>query len=177
MSGTRSARNGHEPDQGNDLLVSIRDKCDELDCFLHEAVSHRRRLLNITIIAGASSASLTAAPAFGGKSFTNWLNTTLGLTAPAWQLLCTLAAACSLAATVSTQLLRSHNVDEHITRAQEARAKMEGLQVGIATRQLTRASAASEYMNCIEGVAFIDPSAGRSRRRRRTPGRAESTAR
>jgi len=155
MSLTQSARGGRWADAQRDLLASIQQKRADVEVYLGSAVSRRRMLLNVTIIAGACAASLTAAPALGGKSLTDWLAGTFGLSSPAWQLLCALAAACSLAATVATQLLKSHNLEEHIACARSVRARLETLEVGIATRRLTDADAASEYRKCIEGVAFI----------------------
>src|SRR4051812_41357270 len=84
-----------------DLLVTIRDLRDRTDGYLHSACSRRHLLVNVTLIAGALATFLTAAPAFGGRSFATWLTGVFGLSSPAWQLLCAGAAACSLAATIA----------------------------------------------------------------------------
>jgi hypothetical protein len=58
-------------------------------------------------------------------------------------------------ATVATQLLKSHNLEEHVTRAQGCRAKLEVIEVGLATGQIDVAQATTEYMRCVEEAAFL----------------------
>jgi uncharacterized membrane protein YozB (DUF420 family) len=91
-------------------------------------------LINLAIVAGALATVLTASPALGGLSFSDWLNETFGFTSPAWQVLCAGAAICSLAAAISTQMLKSHNIEEHVARAEAVRAKLEALDLGRITR-------------------------------------------
>jgi hypothetical protein len=153
MSGTPSARG--RSDAQRDLLSSIRHKRNEAVAYLRTVDARRRLLLNVTIIAGACAASLTAAPALGGKSLADWITSTFDLRSPSWQILCALAAACSLLATVSTQLLRSHNIDEHVMGARNALARLEVLEIAIISKQMDNAQAVSEYMRCIEGMPFI----------------------
>jgi hypothetical protein len=149
-SGSRGA------DPRNDLLRSISHKREQIETFLDSAASRRRLLLNLTIVAGTCSVTLTAAPALGGKSLADWLSATFALSSPSWQLLCAAAALCSLTATIATQLLKSHNLEDYIRRAQVVRAKLEMLEVGVASGELTRAQAAGEYMKCIEDSAWIE---------------------
>jgi hypothetical protein len=78
-----------------------------------------------------------------------------GLASPSWQLLCVLASACSIAATLATQLLKSNNLEEKVTRAQGCRAKLEVLEVGLATGQLDVSRASAGYLKCVEEVAFL----------------------
>lgn len=59
-------------------------------------------LVRTTIIAGSIATAFTAAPALGGQSLADWLTATFSLDAPPSQILCGIAAACSLAATVAT---------------------------------------------------------------------------
>lgn len=138
------------------LLTQVRTKRAEVDRFLSRAVPQRRRLLNTTIVGGTVAAALTAAPAVGGQTFTKWLTAAFDLTAPAWQLLCGAAAVSSIAATVATQVLKSNNVDEHVSRAQTCRARLEVLEVGLSTGRIDPSQATSDYMKCVEEVAFID---------------------
>jgi len=138
------------------LLAQVRTKRAEVDRFLSRAVPQRRRLLNTTIVGGTVAAALTAAPAVGGQTFTKWLTVSFDLTAPAWQLLCGAAAVSSIAATVATQVLKSNNVDEHVARAQTCRARLEVLEVGLSTGRIDRSQATTDYMKCVEDVAFID---------------------
>ena len=141
----------------NDEIASrIRQKRLELEKFLSRARPRRRRLINVTIIGGSIAAALTAAPALGGQSFTAWLTMALGTTSPSWRLLCGAASICSVAATVATQLLKSHNIEEHVTRAQGCRAKLEVLEVGLTTGQIDTRQATAEYLKCVEEAAFLE---------------------
>jgi hypothetical protein len=140
----------------DDLLERIREKRQQVEVFVGGALPRKRRLLNITIFGGTLAAAFTAGPAAGGASFTAWLTSTFGLTSPSWQLLCGAAAACSVAATVSTQLLKSQNIEEHVARAQSCRAKLEVLEVGLTTGHLDTGQATSEFIRCVEEVSFLD---------------------
>ena len=141
----------------NDEIASrIRQKRLELEKFLSRARPRRRRLINVTIIGGSIAAALTAAPALGGQSFTAWLTMALGTTSPSWRLLCGAASICSVAATVATQLLKSHTIEEHVTRAQGCRAKLEVLEVGLTTGQIDTRQATAEYLKCVEEAAFLE---------------------
>ena len=140
----------------DDLLARIRQKRQQVEVFVGGALPRKRRLLNITIFGGTLAAAFTAGPAAGGASFTAWLTSTFGLTSPSWQLLCGAAAACSVAATVSTQLLKSQNIEEHVARAQSCRAKLEVLEVGLTTGHIDTTQATSEFIRCVEDVSFLD---------------------
>ena len=142
----------------NDLIGAIRRKQERVETFLSAALPRKRRLLNITIVGGALAAALTAAPAIGGQSFTVWLTKTFGLSSPSWQLLCLAASVSSILATVSTQLLKSNNLEENVGRAQRCRAKLEVLEVGLASGQLDAAQATTEYIRCVEEAAFLEGS-------------------
>jgi hypothetical protein len=141
----------------NDEMVSrIRQKRTQLETFLSAARPRKRRLLNTTIVGGSLAAALTAAPALGGQSFTAWLTGALGLASPSWRLLCAAASVCSVTATIATQLLKSNNIEEHVTRAQGCRAKLEVLEVGLTMGQIDTRQATSEYLKCVEDAAFLD---------------------
>ena len=140
----------------DDLLARIRQKREQVEVFVGGALPRKRRLLNITIFGGTLAAAFTAGPAAGGASFTAWLTSTFGLTSPSWQLLCGAAAACSVAATVSTQLLKSQNIEENVARAQSCRAKLEVLEVGLTTGHIDTSQATSEFIRCVEEVSFLD---------------------
>ena len=141
-----------------DLVSRIHQKRAQLESFLSSARPRKRRLLNTTIVGGSLAAALTAAPALGGQSFTMWLTGVLGLGSPSWRLLCGAATVCSVLATISTQLLKSHNVEEHVTRAQGCRAKLEVLEVGLTMGQIDARQATTEYLKCVEDAAFLDAS-------------------
>ena len=140
----------------DDMVSRIRQKRSQLETFLSAARPRKRRLLNTTIVGGSLAAALTAAPAVGGQSFTAWLTGALGLASPSWRLLCAAASVCSVTATIATQLLKSNNIEEHVTRAQGCRAKLEVLEVGLTMGQIDTRQATSEYLKCVEDAAFLD---------------------
>ena len=139
-----------------DLTARIREKRTQVEAFVAAAAPRKRRLLNVTIVGGTLAAAFTAGPAAGGAPFTAWLTSTFGLTSPAWQLLCGAATLSSVAATLSTQVLKSQNIEEHLARAQNCRAKLEVLDVGLSTGHLDTSQAASEFIRCVEDVSFLD---------------------
>jgi hypothetical protein len=139
-----------------ELLARVARKRADMERFISGALPRKRRLLNVTIVGGTLAAALTAGPAAGGPSFTAWLTSIFGLGSPAWQLLCGAATACSIGATVATQLLKSQNVEEHVARALSCRAKLEVLEVGLTTGQLDIPQATTEYMRCVEEASFLD---------------------
>ncbi len=138
------------------LLASVRAKRGKLEAYLTRTTHRRRTLSNLTVVAGTLAAALTAAPALGGKPVADWLTVTFGLSSPAWRLLCAAAMLCSLTATIATQLVKSRNFDECLSRAQAARAGLEVLEVGLASRSIEYAEAAEEYRGCAEDLSFVD---------------------
>jgi hypothetical protein len=140
----------------DDMVSRIRQKRTQLETFLSAARPRKRRLLNTTIVGGSLAAALTAAPALGGQSFTAWLTGALGLASPSWRLLCAAASVCSLTATIATQLLKSNNIEEYVTRAQGCRARLEVLEVGLTMGHIDARQATSEYLKCVEDAAFLD---------------------
>jgi hypothetical protein len=140
------------------ILEQIRRKRGQLERFLSSARPRRRRLTNTTIVGGTVAAALTAAPALGGAPFTMWLTGALGLTSPSWRILCGAAFVCSAASTVATQLLKSQNLEEYVSRAQGCRAKLEVLEVGLIAGQLEPQQATSEYLKCVEDTPFLEGS-------------------
>ena len=141
--------------EAGDLANRITQKRAQLDAFIDRMKPRKLRLVNLTIIAGMVAAALTAGPAAGGPSFTGWLTKTFGLMSPAWQILCGAATLCSVTATVATQLLKSQNIEEHVTKALSCRAKLEVIEIGLSTGQLDVPRATSEYMRCVEESAFL----------------------
>ena len=139
-----------------ELVSLIRQTRTRMETFLSAARPRRRRLLNTTIVGGTLAAALTAAPAVAGEPFTAWLTGALGLASPSWRLLCAGASVCSVMATIATQLLKSHNIEEGVTRAQGCRAKLEVLEAGLTLGQLDARQATTEYLKCVEDAALLD---------------------
>jgi hypothetical protein len=155
MSDEESAAEGRNGAPVGDVSVLIRRTQDKVATYLVHARARQRRLLNLAIVAGAVATALTASPALGGKNFADWLDATFGLTSPAWQILCAGAAICSLAAAIATQVLKSNNVDERVTRAENVKARLEVLDAGRMTGQLTPKQVATEYAACVQEASFI----------------------
>jgi hypothetical protein len=141
-----------------DLLVTIRDLRERTDAYLRVTCARRRLLINVSLVAAAVATSLTAAPAFGGKTFADWLTGVFGLTSPAWRLLCAGAALCSLATTIATQLLRVHNLEERVVAAQGVRARLRTLEIRAEQHQIGHADAVAELIKHVEEATFLWPS-------------------
>ena len=142
-------------DAKSELIERAARKRQDIERWLASAVPRKRRLLNVTLLGGTLAAAFTAGPAVGGQTFTRWLSTTFGLDSPSWQILCGAAAVCSVAATVSTQLLKSQNVEELTARAQSCRAKLETIEIGLSTGYLDLTQATREFRRCDEDAAFL----------------------
>ena len=155
MSDGESAAEGRNGAPVGDLSVLIRGTQDKVATYLVHARARQRRLLNLAIVAGALSTALTASPALGGTNFADWLDESFGFTSPAWQILCAGAAICSLVAAISTQILKSNNVDERVARAENVKARLEVLDAGRITGQLTAKQVATEYAACVREASFI----------------------
>jgi hypothetical protein len=140
---------------GGDLSALIDRFRSQVAAYLVRARARQRRLINLAIVAGALATVLTASPALGGLQFSDWLNQTFGFTSPAWQILCAGAALCSLTAAIATQMLKSHNIEEHVAKAEAVRAKLEAIDLGRVTARLTQEQAATEYSTIIEQASFL----------------------
>jgi MFS family permease len=148
----------HMADTGSneELLTRIRQKRAQLERFLATNRPRKRRLHNTSIFGGSLATALAGAPAIGGHPFTMWLTNMLHLSSPAWRILCAGAALCSAVAAIASQLLKSHNIEEHVTKAEADRAKLEGLEVSLAMHQIDVQQATTEYVKCVEDARFIE---------------------
>lgn len=129
---------------GGDLSSLIQRTRDQVATYLGRARTRRRRLLNVAIVAGALATALAGAPAVvpGGPP-------------PLWRTLCILAAVCSLVAAVVTQLQKSDSVGENVSRAETIRARLEVLNIGLISGNLSQEQAATDYAACVEQASFI----------------------
>ena len=143
-------------DARDGLISRVRATRAKVERYLRAVGARRRRLVTITIVAGAIATMLTAAPALGGKPLVDWLTETFELSSPAWRILCALAAVCSLTAAIAAQLHTSNNYEEHIARAQQIKAKLEMLEVATTSGHLNQHEATSQYLKCIENTSFIE---------------------
>jgi hypothetical protein len=78
-----------------------------------------------------------------------------GVPTPIWRTLCILAAVCSLVAAVVTQMQKSNSVSENISRAETVRARLEVLNIGLISGNLSQEQAATEYAAYVEQSSFI----------------------
>ena len=129
---------------GGDLSSLIQRTRDQVATYLGNARTRQRRLLNVAIVAGALATALAGAPAI-----------IPGVPTPVWRTLCILAAVCSLVAAVVTQLQKSNSVGENISRAETIRARLEVLNIGLISGNLSQEQAATEYAACVEQSSFI----------------------
>ena len=144
-----------DPDAKKKLLHMIRQKREEIRAFLDENETRNRRLVNTAIVASAIAAAFTAGPAFGGQTLTAWLTQAFGTSSPAWQLLCLGATVCSVAAAITTNLSKSHELGSKIVHAQTADAKLEGLEALLDMDQIDIQEATTQYAQHLTGVAFL----------------------
>jgi hypothetical protein len=132
----------HGPPAG-DLSSLIQRTRDQVAKYLGQARTRQRRLLNVAIVAGALATALAGAPAV------------VGVQPSVWRILCILAAVCSLVAAVVTQLQKSNSVGENVSRAETVRARLEVLNIGLISGNLSHEQAATEYAACVEQSSFI----------------------
>jgi hypothetical protein len=55
-----------------------------------------------------------------------------------------------------TRTFWRNNLEERVFRGQSCRAKLEALEVGLATGQIDLPRATTEYMKCLEEAAFLE---------------------
>jgi MFS family permease len=138
-----------------DLSTHVSNKRSEIESKIVDTLRRRRRLLTTNIAAGSCSVALTSAPAVGGKGLADWLSSTLDLTSPVWQVMCALAAILSLVATVAAQMLKSHRLDDYLSKAQGVRLQLELLQVSLVAGSLSRDQATEWLVRCVQESASL----------------------
>src|SRR5687768_10270393 len=132
------------PPPGGDLSSLIQRTRDQVATYLAQTRTRQRRLLNVAIVAGALATALAGAPAVLSD-----------VPPPIWRTLCILAAACSLVAAIVTQLQKSNSVGENVSRAETIRARLDVLNIGLISGNLSQEQAATEYAACVEQSSFI----------------------
>lgn len=137
------------------LLEKIKTKRSELKTFIDKYDKRSNRFTNIAIVGSVLSAALTAGPALGGKSFSSWISDSFGLSQPIWQLLCFGAMLCSIAATLATNLAKSHDVSTKLMQAQLCDAKLEGLHVQTEMQRVDTQEAADLFSRYITETPFV----------------------
>jgi hypothetical protein len=151
-----TAASGSGAASSDALRKEIATRRDSIRSILERTVRARHRLGLVSTVGSAVAAAATAGPALGGKTFTAWLVETLSLQAPAWQLLCGLAAVCSISAAIANQLSKSQKLDERAIAAQAVYAKLERLHVGLTLGEAAHARTSQEFLACLEEVAALE---------------------
>jgi hypothetical protein len=134
---------GQSGPPGGELSSLIERTRDQVTKYLGHARTRQRRLLNVAIVAGALATALAGAPAVVGGP------------PPTWRILCILAAVCSLVAAVVTQLQKSNSVGENVSRAETIRARLDVLNIGLISGNLSQEQAATEYSACVQLASFL----------------------
>lgn len=137
------------------LLQKIEAKRQEIQSYISKTKPRKRRLANTAIVCSAIATALTAGPAFGGKTFSDWLTETLSLVSPVWQLLCLGAVIFSVAAAIVTNLSKSQDIVSKLQNAQSTDAKLEGLSTLIEMDQVDVDEASSHYVQYLNDIPFL----------------------
>ena len=137
------------------LLQKIVEKRRELANYLRMTEPRSVRLTNIAIVCGAISAVLTATPALGGNDLVKWLTAALDSPLPIWQLLCFGAMICSVAATIATNMSKSHETTARVMKAQACDSKLEGLETLLEVGSVDTESASTQFADAIKDVPFV----------------------
>lgn len=115
------------------LIEQIDAKRRSLNAFIRKLQPRSARLTNQGIVFSALAAALTAGPGLGGEKFTEFAKQLLGSQgdSPIWRLLCFAAMVCSLIASISTSLYKTHQMDLQLAKAQDVHSKLEGLALSV----------------------------------------------
>jgi hypothetical protein len=150
------------------LLGKVRDKRRRIAVFTDRVGPRGAYLTNIGIVASAVATLLTAGPAIGGLRLTQALGSA-GDNSPSWRILCAIAALCSLASTIATNLFRSHDIASRLARAQACDAKLESLELLVELKQLTLKEATARYDKCLPEISFLPAELAPRRRLGKAP--------
>ena len=139
------------------LLDRIRARRASVDAFVREMEPRAVRLTNLSILSSGVATALTAAPALGGERFTTGIQQLFGLAESSlvWRGLCLAAAFLSIAAAIFSNMYKSNNLAERLSKAQAGNAKLAGLETLVELGQIPVAEAVRLYQEYIGEVAFI----------------------
>jgi len=143
------------PDTREVVLKRIKARRLQIKKYVDKTEPRGARLTTLSIVCGALATVLTAAPAIGGQNLTDALGAAGSSTT--WRILCGLAAACSLIATVATNLYKSNEIATRLTKANKCDLKLEGLELAVETDQLPDVQAISRFDECMEMIDFPMP--------------------
>jgi hypothetical protein len=162
-----------EQDPMQQLLKRIRARRKTIDAFLKRARPRADRLTLVSIVSSAIAASLTAAPALGGKKTMGAAVEFFGVqeAADIWQPLCLLAMIASVVAAITANLSKSRNAEARILSAEVCNAELDALQAAVEFQQIALEDAVKQYQKHIAKIPFVaedSPAKGRSPHRVRS---------
>jgi hypothetical protein len=139
------------------LRHRIQHRRADIDEFLRRARPRRNVLTNTTIVCSSLTAVFTAGPAIGGpaamKATANALD--LGMPSHVWQPLCVAAFVVAVAAAVTANLVRSHDLPAQVGTAEACNAELESLLTMLDFHGLPVADASELYQQCVRKVPFV----------------------
>ncbi len=144
------------------LLSRIQARRRMINQFVAELDRRGDRLLNLGIIATAVTTVLVAGPALGGGKFTEGMQGILGLPNDSWvwRGLCLAAAILSIAAAVSNNLYKSHDIASRLAKAQASSVLLEGLETSLEFGQIPLEEATRRFQELLAQVPFIEEKPG-----------------
>jgi hypothetical protein len=174
-----------EHDDEQRLMAKIADQIGRIEAFLRRARPRHARLTVVTIVSAALAATLTAGPALGGNTFTEWASETFNVTdaSGVWRPLCLLAMVVSVIAAICASLNQVSKTESRIASAEACRTELACLQTLIEFRQVALTEALKLYQQHLTRVPFLDqpgpipPVASFSRDRPEVPGQGASERR
>jgi hypothetical protein len=145
-------------DVRQELVDRIAARRASITTYLGASRPRSSRLTTISIVSSALAAVLVAGPALGGESFTGGVGGALGLntTSVVWRLLCFLGMIASLAAVITTNLQKSHDLPGRISAAEAVDADLEGLQTLLTFGKTPTADAVHLYQGYVARIPFVD---------------------
>jgi len=148
----------HDDESRQYLVQQIEGKRRCISAFLRKMEPRSVRLTNQGIIFSAVAAAFTAAPAFGGEQFTEFMRQLVGAQSDSsiWRLLCLAAMLCSLLALISTTLHKTHNLSANLAKAHDLNSKLEGLALSV-HMGMDNTKAAELFKQYTTEASFVPP--------------------
>jgi len=146
-----------DPELRKELLERIKERRASINAFVRDLEPRGEREVNLSIICSAVAAVLTAGPAFGGTKLTTGLQQALTLPDDSiiWRLLCLSATVASVVAAILTNLYKSNDVANRLSKAEACNAGLEGLETLVQFGQIPVDQAVKQYQQYVTGIPFI----------------------
>ncbi len=140
------------------LLAKIKARRLMINQFVGGLERRSARLVNVSIVSTAITTVLVAGPALGGDRFTGGMQSLLGLPTDTWvwRTLCFVAALLSIAAAISGNMYKSHDMAARLAKAQASSVLLEGLETSLEFGQVSMEEATRRYQEYLAQVPFIE---------------------